>query len=358
MTEEKIFEGYHCPACRAAIEKQENGLACPGCRSAFAARDGVPDFIGEDKKDGWRADEKETELVRIAREAGWREAVRRVFGGSRTEAWITDNSRGNGCLLTSINRDSVVLDAGCGCGVISFFLADYCKEVHCADSLFEYLEFIRLRAGQDGVGNVFPVRSGLMALPFGENSFDLIVLNGVLEHIPCFYKEDEPRAVQVRLLKKFAGLLRPGGEIYLGIENRFGLKYFMGAADEHTGMRFVTVLPRKLADFYSRIVRGRPFREYTHSYAGLRKMFAEAGFTIKKTCMPVKDYRDMKLLGDIDDPALFPFMLKLAEKRMGRSGRDLFFTKLGRLACLLGLHRIHLHRFFSHSFSIVAEKMR
>jgi len=266
-----------------------------------------------------------------------------------------DYSRGNGCLVTSVNSDSIVLDAGCGLGAISIFLSKICKEVHSFDSLFEYLVFLKIRAAQDKVDNIFPARGDLMHLPYEKNYFDLIICNGVLEHLPIYYTEDSPTNIQIKVLRKFNEILRPGGELYLGIENRFGLKYCFGARDEHTGLRFITVLPRWIANLYSKHARKREYRPYTYSLKQLEELFQKANFKLKKVYMPVKSYRDVKFIIDLQEPQSFAFALKLMEKKFVGS-KDIVFKKIAKLATIFRLHHIYLHKFFSHSFSIIAEK--
>ena len=40
------------------------------------------------------------------------------------------------------------------------------------------------------------------------------------------------------MLKRAASLLRPGGTLILAIENKFGLKYWAGAPEDHSGKLF------------------------------------------------------------------------------------------------------------------------
>ncbi len=69
---------------------------------------------------------------------------------------------------------------------------------------------------------------------FGEQ-FDYIVLNGVFEYAPGFTEGDQPCETFLKNIKR---LLKPEGILLIAIENRFGLKYFAGAPEDHTNGYF------------------------------------------------------------------------------------------------------------------------
>lgn len=65
--------------------------------------------------------------------------------------------------------------------------------------------------------------------------FDYILLIGVLEYVGINSEFEQPYHT---LLKRIHELLKPTGKLLLAIENRFGLKYWCGAAEDHTGISF------------------------------------------------------------------------------------------------------------------------
>ena len=67
---------------------------------------------------------------------------------------------------------------------------------------------------------------------FGENSFEKIVLIGVLEYVPKFSKDHEIDSIE-RLLKICNKLLKKDGELIIAIENKIGLKYLLGFNEDH-----------------------------------------------------------------------------------------------------------------------------
>lgn len=68
-----------------------------------------------------------------------------------------------------------------------------------------------------------------------EEKFDYITLNGVLEYAGSFTNTKEPYKDFLANIKK---LLKNDGKLIVAIENRYGLKYFAGAKEDHTGKEF------------------------------------------------------------------------------------------------------------------------
>src|SRR5207302_3160318 len=129
-------------------------------------------------------------------------------------------------------------------------LAESVAKVYSLDLTFERLLLLRERAWQRGLGNLYCLQGGdSLRLPFRDNFFDLVCFNGVLEWVACSIPGD-PRWVQRELLREVRRVLKPSGQLYVGIENRFALDYFRGSRDEHVQLPYVTLLPRALANLY------------------------------------------------------------------------------------------------------------
>ncbi|MFQ6029898.1 MAG: class I SAM-dependent methyltransferase [Dehalococcoidia bacterium] len=76
-----------------------------------------------------------------------------------------------------------VLDAGCGEGALSCLVARQGIEVVGADISAPNVEAARRLAAERGMGVRF-VCADLENLPFGDNSFDIVISSHVLEHLP------------------------------------------------------------------------------------------------------------------------------------------------------------------------------
>lgn len=106
-----------------------------------------------------------------------------------------------------IRPDSQILDCGCGPGSITVGLAQWamCGQTIGIDIGEEQLEGARALAHELGAMNVSFQQGNIFALPFEDDSFDVVFSQTVLYHIPS------PR----RALSEIRRVLRPGGLIAL-----------------------------------------------------------------------------------------------------------------------------------------------
>ena len=127
------------------------------------------------------------------------------------------------------------LEIGGGCGAITGALCDLSGEVTVVElskrrsninyerhKHYENLEII--------VGNLNDITLG--------QKFDYITLIGVLEYAGSFTDTKMPYRDFLKQIKKY---LKPDGKLIIAIENRYGLKYFAGAREDHTGKYFDSI---------------------------------------------------------------------------------------------------------------------
>lgn len=212
----------------------------------------------------------------------------------------TEEARAAGQLLLALTPESRVLDLGCGLGALAFSFARTCRQVVAVDLILEHLRWIQAYAGAAGTPNLVLACAGdSPALPFADATFDVVLLSGVLEYVGLACP-GEPRAVQQAFLRDIARVLTPGGQLYLGIENRLSWRYFVGRPEEHTRLRFVALLPRGLADRLHRRRRGQPLRIYTHTLGGYRRLLAGAGLDAPRFFYPLPKYSRIATLLPLD----------------------------------------------------------
>ncbi|MBN1865305.1 MAG: methyltransferase domain-containing protein [Victivallales bacterium] len=253
--------------------------------------------------------------------------------------WVSSRNRHNGLFLANLDDNSVVLDYGCGFGSLSLAAANMAKEVVALDANDPYIRGVSIRARDGRIGNIFPILTDFYNMPFIEDTFDLIIINGVLEYIPCYRPDQRPEQTIEDFLSALTKVLKPGGQIYLGIENRFGINYLLGAIDEHSGLRFSSLLPRKLANVYSKIKRGTPYKEWTHSYGELISMFKRHGYNQGTMFAAFPDYRFPSHLIQLDLPGAMTYFIRqytLAEGSFRR--RIALFC--AKVAAILGLTKL------------------
>jgi SAM-dependent methyltransferase len=129
-------------------------------------------------------------------------------------------------------KDTSCLEIGGGCGAITGALCDSLKEVIVVE-LSKRRATINYERHKNH-DNLEIIIANLNDIKF-EQKFDYITLNGVLEYAGSFTKTDHPYEDFLKQIKQY---LKPDGKLIIAIENRFGLKYFSGAKEDHTAQEF------------------------------------------------------------------------------------------------------------------------
>ena len=65
-----------------------------------------------------------------------------------------------------------------------------------------------------------------------EEKYDYITLIGVLEYAAYYTDAKQPFE---SFLKRISSYLKEDGKLLIAIENKFGLKYWAGTREDHTG---------------------------------------------------------------------------------------------------------------------------
>jgi hypothetical protein len=110
------------------------------------------------------------------------------------------------------------------------------------------------------------------------------------------FRGGDPREVQIEFLRHARSLLAPGGQLVIGIENRLGLKYMLGASDDHIGPPNIAVYDATLASEKWLRHSGQPLRSFTFTRAELAELLAIAGFTAAKFFAALPDYKLPELI--------------------------------------------------------------
>ncbi len=140
-------------------------------------------------------------------------------------------SRARHCLVRplGIRAGSKVLELGCGCGAVTRYLGEIGANVVAVEG---NLARARVAAERNrGLPNVRVVVDDLLLFET-EETFDWVVLIGVLEYAAVFCTSQNPFERYLRSVSRF---LTRGGRVVVAIENKLGLKYFNGCAEDHVG---------------------------------------------------------------------------------------------------------------------------
>ncbi len=261
--------------------------------------------------------------------------------------FTTEENRADWRFFIPLNRDSVALDAGAGLGRISIPLARVVKKVVACDLSVARMRFLKKLAEAKGLNNIETIIADIFNLPFQEESFDLIVMNGLLEWVGRTDLYQDPREAQIACLKICKKLLKKGGFLYVGIENRFALAYLRGI--DHSGLRFTSYLPRWLANKYTQFRVGHKYDTYTYNIYGYRKLFGEAGFDNPNFQLVYPGYNQPRIIIPYNDLNLLKYTMlsmmpgnTLARKMAKMLARSTFL--------------VWIYRNFFFSFNIFIQK--
>ena len=341
------IESLVCPECGTRLAAEGGKLHCPQCGTGWPIVDGIPHLVGSFPYWGEIPLDQMREVNRLARINGWKRALLDSPEPSvqRASRMILNLDRANWQWLLNLPSESRVLDVGAGMGTNSHALALHYREVVAVEPVSERIEFMQQRFTQEKLSNIKLFRSSIWALPFAPESFDLIAMNGVLEWVAEGCTGD-PGEVQEAALANVFRLLRPGGYLYLGIENRLAYGHFIGYNDPHCGLPLVTILPRPLAHWYARRKGQSGYRNYLYSSRSYRKLLCKAGFTAVETYVAVPSYNDPR------------FLIPLQGNVFSYYARNFDSVHSSRLKEIVHwvLLRTELLQQFEYSFAILARK--
>lgn len=183
--------------------------------------------------------------------------------------------RGNIVDFIKLKPGDKVLEVGSGCGAITQALAKSGADITCIE-LSKQRSLINAYRNKNRdnieikVGNFEDIEKSL------DNDFDYIFMIGVFEYGGAYISSDNP---YMDFLNKLYSHLAIGGCVYMAIENKFGMKYFAGSREDHTGK------------FYEGIEGYRDKKgANTFSLKSLKKMAKAASFDVK-VMYPYPDYK-------------------------------------------------------------------
>lgn len=192
------------------------------------------------------------------------------------------------------DKSKNILEIGAGCGAITRLLIEKCSQVTC-------VELSKKRALINAFRNKESSNLEIIVGDFNNiehtKKYDYITLIGVLEYSNAFNKTINPSLTFLKNIKK---MLKEDGKLFIAIENRFGLKYWAGAREDHTGNFFDSL-------------ENYPETEHVQTYSKkeLSKLLHTAGYSVNSFYYPVPDYK-------------FPFQI-FSDKKLPEVGqlRDL-----------------------------------
>lgn len=133
-----------------------------------------------------------------------------------------------------ITKDQKVLEIGAGCGAITGALANRAGQVDCVE-LSKKRSLINANRNKKYDNITIKVGNFEKIEPLLDKDYDVITLIGVWEYSALYLDAENPFEKFLNLLKKH---IKKGGKVIIAIENKFGLKYWAGCKEDHTGLFF------------------------------------------------------------------------------------------------------------------------
>ena len=231
------------------------------------------DFSFYPQKDFYSDGPVETELLHLVQNTEDYDAI--IAADKRWPIlYHLSRERENIAMVMDITGRDSVLEIGAGCGAVTGAFLRRAQKVDCVELSKLRSEINAVRHRSMGgfkifVGNFEDIRF--------DEKYDVITLIGVLEYAKSYIHTADPYC---DFLKRTLSLLKQGGRLYLAIENKFGLKYFAGCGEDHTGRRFEGI------EGYPNSPDIRTF-----SYSELKKLFRQAGYCDVRFFYPYPDYK-------------------------------------------------------------------
>ncbi len=173
-----------------------------------------------------------------------------------------------------MKKEASVLEIGAGMGAITGTLCEKAKRVVCVELSKRRATALANRNQEKE--NLEVIVGNLNDVQFHEK-FDYITLIGVLEYANLYTYTENPYIDFLNYIKTF---LKKDGKLLIAIENKLGMKYFAGAPEDHTGIKYDGVMGY-------RDKKGIQ----TFGKQELKQMLSQVGLKHTKFYYPLPDYK-------------------------------------------------------------------
>lgn len=189
-------------------------------------------YPGEDLYSDGVVEEHILELVKKYKEEEYNSVI------AREQDWAVmyhlSHQRTNIISWYPFMEGAKVLEIGSGCGAITGALAEHAGSVTCVD-LSRRRSMINAYRNKEK-GNITIKMGNFQHIePSLDVDFDYATLIGVFEYGRGYIGGEQPYHDFLITIMKH---LKPGGKLLIAIENKFGLKYWAGCREDHTGNFF------------------------------------------------------------------------------------------------------------------------
>jgi SAM-dependent methyltransferase len=308
------LEPLACPICRGPLTPRPGAAACMTCRLQYAVeRDTYllgPPFTSNRVATTF-AGARLRQLLADAETHGFVEARRRfaddVLSGRLQAApasrltrlrakvagstWedmlqdLEDPARAGWKFLVNLAPDTRAVFFGASWGAVPINLARSCAQVIVLDGSVDRLQAIRHQAASVGLTNLVLARvSDPLALPLADASVDLAVIPGLREWFSAVTSVNGRVNAGGELLRIVRRALAPGGQAYVGVDNRLGPSRILAAGNggPHYSPAAIHGAARAAGFSASQVFAPLPFRHKFHQILDLdrrdRMSFSADGY--------------------------------------------------------------------------------
>ena len=227
----------------------------------------------------------------------WLEAAGEIY--HQNKPWIfkmiTNQHRSDFLFLLDIKKDDLALVIDADLGQIAIPLSRFCNVIAIENDP-DKIEIMKLIAKQENRNNIQFIHSDIYNAKFETSKFNLIIKNGI-EKIDSLDNKDQLISQQ-EILNKFYHLLQPGGTLYLGALNKFGLKHLLG--EKLDDLQDFVYLKSDLAKSIFEGETGKKLRTLPHGKKEYEKLILKSGF------------KDVDFLGNISNYMLPDILVDLS----------------------------------------------
>ncbi len=184
-------------------------------------------------------------------------------------------------LLRALNLSGVkrVLELGCGCGSITRYLGEQTDiEVDAVEGSKTRAALAKLRCVELENVQISSANFNDIELPTAE--YDLVLFVGVTEYAGRFSSANSDQEALQELLAMGKRAAKADGVVLVAIENRLGLKYALGANEDHYALPYVGIQNYPQADGIR-----------TYSKAEWLEQISAANFSQSELLLPFPDYK-------------------------------------------------------------------
>ncbi len=187
-------------------------------------------------------------------------------------------------------KEKSLLEIGAGCGAVTGLFCRKLKRV-VANDLSQKRSLINATRNKEY--NNLEILVGNFEDIHTEERFDYVTLIGVLEYSIYYINSPDPFG---DMLKKAKEYLKPGGTLIIAIENKYGIKYWSGAKEDHTWKLFDGI------QGYDGVDRVRTF-----SQIELKNLILKSGFQKCEFYYPLPDYKlPLMIYSEYNIPKQYP----------------------------------------------------